>query len=808
MIADSGARLARADGRTVVDLEARAHDARQLKIYLLGGFRVERNGLPIGDDAWGQRRLAKTLVKLLAVERNHSLHRDQILEMLWPDVGPDSALNAFSKALHAARRALEPGLLPRAASKYLRLNDDILSLSQDDVWIDVDYFDALAEQALHLGNSRSYLAASEAYTGDLLPEDRYEDWAEERRTSLRDTRGRLLFSLADALVDEGSYDAAAGYLRQLLQDDPAREDVHRRLMLLYEESGNRHEALRQYDLCRQALERDLDAEPEAETEALRDQIVANKIQKRVKKSGRPDVFHGGIPPLQQEVGDFTTPLVGRDRVLGHLIRDLERTEAGQGRLVLIGGETGVGKQRLAAELVREAHSRGVQVLWGAGTSAGDNVPYGLFIAAFESYLGRLSAAERDILGQSNPDLARLIPSLGALAGVLPAPTDADGNRAAYSILRLLLQIGKGRPILLFLGDLHAADAASLQLVEYLARLSPQQKLLLIGTYSEEDMERGGRFHRMLASMQRKSFCLHIELRRLARQDADRLVQALLPSGFPDEELLEHVYSLTLGNPLFIEEVVSTMKDLGQLVLVDDMWRIGDAGPGRVPGRIRDLVELRLAHLDTDMSRVLSMAATAETPFSFNTLRIGAAALHPPVPDTVLLETLDRAVSSRILVEREEGYAFRHPLFQQALTEDLSRPRRAQLRTALSGNAEQSMQRRADDGADRRRNPGRRATDRVGAGALSPHDSIARQYGELLDRLEADGRMLEGAAARRKLAAALTALGRYNRAAQVLLPAAAVYDSVGDLEAKRAVEAQVALLGIMESDIGPGSTALA
>lgn len=801
MIADSAARAAGADEEDEAASEARARDAT-LKIYLLGGFHVEQNGRVIRDDAWGQRRLARTLVKLLAVERTHSLHRDQILEFLWPDVGLDSALNGFSKALHAARRALEPDLMPRATSKYLRLNDDILSFNRENVWVDIDHFEALAEHAARDGDIHSYEAAYHAYTGELLPEDRYEDWAEERRTALRDTRGRLLVLLADALKQDGMHEAAAEYLRQVLQEDPAREDVHRRLMRLYAEMGNRHEALRQYQLCGQILERELDVEPDAETEALHQDILENRIQRRQppKESGT----HGRVAGLgpEQEAWAFPLPLLGRDRALEHLRRDLARAESGKGRLILIGGESGVGKRRLVAELAREAHASGVQVLWGTGTSGGADVSYGPFIAALEFHLATRSAAECEVFARSYPELAGRIPSLAAAASFPPALPEAEATQLTYPILRLLTDIGNDRPILLILGNLHAADAASLQLLEYLARLSSQQKWLLIGMYREEDMERGGAFHRMLMGVQRRPFCLHIELRRLARQDSDRLVQGLLPDGIPDDDLLEQVYSLTLGNPLFIEEMIDTMQELGQLVLHDGNWSIATTRLGRVPKRIRDLVELRLAYLDTDVSRVLALAAAAETPVNFDTLRAGASSLYPPVPDTVLLEALDRAVSARILVERDDRYTFRHPLFQQALAEDLSGTRRTQLRAALSGTAAPATGRRADDQTDRRASRGRRSTDRIEENPTGQRDVMARQYGEMLDRLEAEGKMLDAAEVRRKLAAVLTTLGRYSRAAQVLAGAIATYENAGDLDKKRALEAQVALLEVMQNDSGP------
>lgn len=110
-----------------------------VRLYLLGGFRVERNGVPVPDAAW-QRRPAKTLLKLLATVSPHALHREQIAETLWPEAGADLALQNLGKALHAARHALEPELPTKAPSTYLRLADDVVSLVPTHLWIDTDHF--------------------------------------------------------------------------------------------------------------------------------------------------------------------------------------------------------------------------------------------------------------------------------------------------------------------------------------------------------------------------------------------------------------------------------------------------------------------------------------------------------------------------------------------------------------------------------------------------------------------------------------------------------------------------------------------
>lgn len=229
-------------------------------IGLLGGFRVERGGAPISDFAW-QRRSAKRVTKLLAIRPGHAAHRDEVLETLWPNADLASARNSLSKALHAARCAIEPERLPREGSPYIRVRDDLITLGTEHVVIDADEFQRLGRDAFHVATVAAYEDALAAYTGVLLPEDLYEDWVTERRDSLAELNIRLLISLAEALEKRGRHRDAVDRLRTALEQDPTREDVHRQLMRLYGALGARCVALRQFETCRSVLRERLNVAP-------------------------------------------------------------------------------------------------------------------------------------------------------------------------------------------------------------------------------------------------------------------------------------------------------------------------------------------------------------------------------------------------------------------------------------------------------------------------------------------------------------------------------------------------------------------
>ena len=201
------------------------------------------------------------------------MHREQIIDVLWPKVDTEAALNGFGKALHVARRALEPRLPQRQESAYLRLADGMLVLNTEHVVVDTDEFELLAEDALRRREIATYEAAFAAYGGELLPEDRYESWCSERRSALAELHIRLLLGMAEALERRGSYNEAAGLLRHVLQQDPTREAVHRRLMLLYAWMGAPDQAIRQFHSCEAILREELDLAPQPETISLCGEIL-------------------------------------------------------------------------------------------------------------------------------------------------------------------------------------------------------------------------------------------------------------------------------------------------------------------------------------------------------------------------------------------------------------------------------------------------------------------------------------------------------------------------------------------------------
>jgi DNA-binding SARP family transcriptional activator len=283
-------------------------------IRLLGGFGVERAGVPLDSGGWRLRK-ARTLVKILALAREQRLHRDALVEALWPDRPPASAMNNLHQALHVARRVLAGD---ESSTGWLELRDDVIALRSDGlVEVDVRTFERLAAAGRTSGDLAELRAAVAAYTGDLLPEDRFEDWAARPREELREAFCDLLVDFADAAAASSSEVEALDALQRALAIDPLHEHGVRSLMRRHAAMGRLSEALAQYERLRGDLRTTYGSDPDPETQRLYRDLLAGSTEEPVTTPR-----HNLAPGL--------TSFVGREREIADVHRLLER-----GRLVTL-----------------------------------------------------------------------------------------------------------------------------------------------------------------------------------------------------------------------------------------------------------------------------------------------------------------------------------------------------------------------------------------------------------------------------------------------------------------------------------------
>jgi predicted ATPase/DNA-binding SARP family transcriptional activator len=300
-----------------------------VRIRLLGGFDVDRDGTPVGAREWRLRK-ARTLVKLLALTPDQRLHRDVLLEALWPDRPAGSATNNLHQALHIARRVLAGD---GSHAGWLELHDDVVVLRAGAlVDVDVRRFERLADGARSGGDLADLRAAVAAYTGDLLPEDRFEEWAVQRREQLRSVLCEVLVELA---TRAGGAEADAA-LQRAVAIDPRHEGAVRGLMRGLAAAGRRPEALARYEQLRDDLGAEYGSDPDPQTRRLyRDLLTGDRAEPAPPGPPR----HNLAAPL--------TSFVGREREITDVHRLLR-----PGGLLTLTGVGGAGKTRLAEEAAR------------------------------------------------------------------------------------------------------------------------------------------------------------------------------------------------------------------------------------------------------------------------------------------------------------------------------------------------------------------------------------------------------------------------------------------------------------------------
>jgi predicted ATPase/DNA-binding SARP family transcriptional activator/DNA-binding CsgD family transcriptional regulator len=322
----------------------------------------------VSEGVWHLRK-AKSLVKLLALAPGHRMHREQLMELLWPNLDKRAASNNLRGSLHAARTALAS--YPAAATRYLASKEERIVLCPEvELWVDVETFEEAASAARRSREPAAYRAAIEFYGGELLPEDRYEEWAEAHRLRLGEIYLSLLIGLARVYEERSEYELAVETLRRAVAEEPANEEVHVALMRLYAFDGSVGKALAQYTRLEEAL-LEVSAEPTALSYTLREEIASgrltpDKARDRGRQPEEPAITKKHNLPAPRDA------FVGREHEILEVKRALAMT-----RLLTLTGAGGSGKTRLALEIARNlvgAYPDGVWLVELAPLSEGALVP--------------------------------------------------------------------------------------------------------------------------------------------------------------------------------------------------------------------------------------------------------------------------------------------------------------------------------------------------------------------------------------------------------------------------------------------------
>ena len=682
-----------------------------IRIYTLGQFRIERlsgeKWITVTDAAWQQKRV-RVLLRSLVSSPRRTISRKLLLDEMRIQGECENANGRVDRAVHSLRQIFEPDRAKPATSPLLLVEQGMLILGdQQHIWVDADAFEhviALAHTAENVTEKEHLLEeAFTLYGGDFLPEERIAEVTLSRRTRLSHCLTGLLLELAELRIQREAWTSAIEPLTYLLSLDPANEVAVQMLMRVLTRLGRRGEALRTYKHLATILQHDYQIAP----------LPATRTVYETVRGGTPlfsfDQVHVSITPnlaMPVRLGrTHQSPMVGRVQELEFLRGLLYATELlvnqrssrqRQSSLslaldtqripqgVLLTGEAGIGKSRLAEVFGYEARKRGWSVIWSNLYEQERVVPYRLWIDVLRSVVQlRKEVVEEDIkkrpfvyspLAPLLPEVTRLLPSEFVSSDML---VEQEQLRIWEAIRSLLIMVAESHPVLIVIDDLHWSDSASCELFAYLVRRVSEHPVFLLATCCEQDLVPTHILHSLCTDLLRERALELLALEPLKQEQTEMLLDYFTEVVSPlSDQTLQSIHRYAAGNPFFIEELVEHFTRSSRLE--EDV---------ALPEGINALLYLNLRRVSTACQRLLERASVLGEAFPISRLYTLEQAQHNE--QDMMLTLLEEALRAGLLYESATPpdiiFSFRHPLLVRYLFQRLSAARRSFLQNRLDAN---------------------------------------------------------------------------------------------------------------------------
>jgi DNA-binding SARP family transcriptional activator len=682
-----------------------------LKLHVLGSLHLERDSQSVKVE----RHMALALLVYLAVT-GQPHRRETLAALFWPDYDHVRARAALRRELAALNQAL--------AGEALEVDRETIGLLRPEsgvgLWLDADQFHHLLAMCRTHGHPETEVCpaclkplaeAVVLYQGDFLSgftlrhSPDFDDWQLFQAEILRRELAGALERLARGYSARQEFEPAIGYARRWLALDPFHEAAHCYLMSLYTWLGQPQAALRQYAECARRLEQELGLSPQAATTQLYQAIKENALAPpgrlyasplpKEKKYTQPTsvirrqpqpAYPGQSLALLDRIA--AGQLVGREREMAQASALWSRAAFGEGHVLLVSGEAGVGKTRLGREITALAEASAARVLIGRCEAEG-SAPYApiaqIIRAAFDNapdtgrqprpelVVGPVAGLPDFILADLLTFAPQLRPRYPQITPNPPLEPQFERQRLFDSFVSWCTIMAGQTPLLLWVEDVHWADSGALSLLHHLAHRVRGMRLLLVMTYRDTEVElaEARTLKEVLLEFNRERLAEPLKLARLSREQTRDLLVALLATGGEiTPEFLDSVYRETEGNPFFIEEVCKMLIEEGKLYFAGGYWRRAEIEAMVIPQSIRAAILSRIEKLPLSVQEILRLAAILGREFDFPTLKTMSE-----WEEEMLLSALEQAERAQLLGEAQRGgdirFAFAHALIPFTLRESLS-----------------------------------------------------------------------------------------------------------------------------------------
>ena len=360
-------------------------------------------------------------------------------------------------------------------------------------------------------------------------------------------------------------------------------------------------------------------------------------------------------PSPRPIATKEIPLVDRTEEMNVLKEAVYRAVHGEGGLVFIHGEAGIGKTRLVRELGAYARSRGVQVLYGRCPAffRMDGVPpYILWKEVIKDYLETCTPEQLyRVIGYYPAEVAKLVPELSQKLRTIPQSfpinPEQEQNRLFEAVSQFVTNISRETPLLVVLDDLQWTDPSSLLLLHYLARDVQKTPLLLLGAYRSTDIDSRHPLTPILTELKRERLPQSVSLKRMSPEDTSEMIKQILEQDDVPPEFCRLVYEKTRGNPFFVEEVIESLKEEGVIYREGNRWKIKEVSEIEFPETVKNVLKTRFSRLDDECQSVLTLASFVGNDFTLETM----SALTG-IEENKLLELIDGMLKTGLIKERE------------------------------------------------------------------------------------------------------------------------------------------------------------
>jgi DNA-binding SARP family transcriptional activator/tetratricopeptide (TPR) repeat protein len=646
-----------------------SHASPHIRICLLGPVTVEVGRSPLAVDT----RKAVALLAYLAVTRRPA-SREVVAALLWPEADGSGARGALRRTLSVLRAGLDDwglvvdrsaiGLDPLAFEVDIWRFEEALAVARGHAHPGDD----LCPTCLAALQGAVRLDRGEFMAGFALRDsEEFEEWQLAQGASYRRELAAVLERLARGEAAARAWDAAAPAASRWLELDPLHEPAHRLLMEVLARSGEPAAALTQYRDCVRILDRELGVAPLSETTALAEDIRAGRL------SGPPLALPAitiAASSTEPPVAFAPVPLVGRDAEMAALV-EAYRSVAPDGRLMVIEGEAGIGKTRLASALADVVRSGGGAVLTARAYPGEAGIAFAPIVELVRAGLGRPGADAR--LRTVRPDLlaeaARLVPIPS-----VPAAAASGSSADPYGRVRLLDALAEvvaalaAGPIpgLIWLDDIGRADASTIELLGYVAHRLRGRPIALLVTSRSEELAADAR-ERLLGAPDRDGLLMRVELGRLSRSDVAVLAVAALGDA-AEPVRIDSLFERSEGLPLYVVEALAAPIPTGDAI----------------PGGVAALLRARLDSVGEVAAQVLSAAAIIGRSFDLGMVRAASGRT-----DDETVDGLDEAVRQGLVREIGAGlggdirYDFTHGRLRDVAYDRLSLARRRLLHARVA-----------------------------------------------------------------------------------------------------------------------------